>query len=154
MAEHCFWQVLDLRYYRLQGQLAPCFQAHSLILLVEKKILIITPILAPIFMFGFISTVGWIQTLFLVLTGFVVFASGPVFMALVLNVSKTNHAFLNSLNMTINFAGGSVAALFIGTLSDFTGINNTYLYATILATIAIPFTFYVPTEKRTTYDKK
>ncbi|WP_462281347.1 MFS transporter [Salinivirga cyanobacteriivorans] len=120
----------------------------------RKKIIIITTILAPIFMFGFISTAGWIQTLFLVLTGFVVFASGPVFMALVLNVSKTNHAFLNSLNMTINFAGGSVAALFIGTLSDFTGINNTYLYATILATIAIPFTFYLPNEKSTTYDKK
>lgn len=110
----------------------------------RRKIIIVTTALAPLFMYGFIQSEGILQTTFLVLTGFVIFATGPVFMALVLNVSKTNHAFLNSLNMTINFAGGSIAALFIGTLSDFSGINNTFIYTTILATFAIPFTFFLP----------
>lgn len=114
----------------------------------RKKIIIITTILTPLFMYGFIANTGWLQTVFLILTGFVVFASGPVFMALILNVSKSNHAFLNSLNMTINFAGGSLAALFIGTVSDFTGINNTFFYASLLAALAIPFTFFLPKDNK------
>jgi FSR family fosmidomycin resistance protein-like MFS transporter len=110
----------------------------------RKKIIVVTTVLAPIFMYGFLLTDGFLQTVFLILVGFVIFASGPVFMALVLNASKKNHAFMNSLNMTISFAGGSIAALFIGSLSDLVGINNTFLYATILATFAIPFTFFLP----------
>ncbi|MFO7863176.1 MAG: MFS transporter, partial [Salinivirgaceae bacterium] len=55
----------------------------------RKKIIVITTILSPLFMYGFISTTGWLQTVFLVLVGFMIFASGPVFMALVLNASKT-----------------------------------------------------------------
>ncbi len=116
----------------------------------RKKIIVITTILAPAFMYGFISTTGLLQTVFLILVGFVIFATGPVFMSLILNVSKTNHAFLNSLNMTINFAGGSLAALFIGTVSDYAGINDTFLFATILAIFAIPFSFLLPSEKSKT----
>jgi fucose permease len=68
-------------------------------------------------------------------------------MALVLNASKTNHAFMNSLYMTVSFAGGSLAALLIGGFSDWQGINDTFFYATIMAALAIPFTFMLPNEK-------
>lgn len=113
----------------------------------RKKVIIISTMLAPLFMYGFLQSTGWLQIVYLVLVGFVIFASGPVFMALVLNLSKTNSAFLISLNMTVNFAGGSLAALFIGALSDHYGINNAFYYVTLLAILAIPFTFMLPNDK-------
>jgi fucose permease len=54
---------------------------------------------------------------------------------------------MNSLYMTVSFAGGSLAALLIGGFSDWMGINDTFFYATIMAALAIPFTFMLPGEK-------
>lgn len=106
-----------------------------------KKIIILTTIMVPFFMWGFISSVGVLQIVYLILIGFAIFASGPVFLALVLKISDKYHSFINGLYMTINFASGSIAALLIGISSDSIGINNTFTYATILSIIAIPFTF-------------
>lgn len=115
----------------------------------RKKVIVISTMLSPIFMYGFLTTIGWMQITFLILVGFVIFASGPVFMALILNLSKTNSAFLISLNMTVNFAGGSLAALLIGALSDHFGINNAFFYVNIMAIFAIPFTFMLPNDYKT-----
>lgn len=102
-----------------------------------KWIVVITPFL----MFLFISLSGFWVFPALLLLGFFVLANSPIMLALVVEVDTKHHSFLNSIYMTLNFVAASGTTFLVGIVSDWTGLEQTYLIAAIASFGAVPFIF-------------
>ena len=76
---------------------------------------------------------------FLILVGLTHFATGPVLLALVQDQESDRPAFVNSVYMMIAFSIASIAALLVGKISDWIGLEKTYEYASYIAYLGIPF---------------
>ena len=92
-------------------------------------------------MFGYNHATGALNIMMLSLIGFFIFGSGPVLLAMVQEKNAERPSFTNGVYMTINFALGAIAALFVGWLSDRIGLENVFQLAPIFAMLAIPFAF-------------
>ncbi|MBN2790057.1 MAG: MFS transporter [Candidatus Delongbacteria bacterium] len=105
----------------------------------RRKTLIILSILNPILMFAFVFSSGFMIFPILVVSGFILFGSNPIILALVQERDTKNLAFLNGTYMTISFVGSSSMFLTVGFLSDILGLDTTYLITAFLSIAAIPF---------------
>lgn len=113
----------------------------------RRKTLIIIAMMTPVLMLIFVLTSGWLNMLTLILIGFFMFGSGPVLLAMVQDMSSERPSFNNGVFMTISFAFGAFATLFIGILSDFIGLEKSFMLSPIFALIAIPFAFRLKNKK-------
>ncbi len=82
---------------------------------------------------------GWVMVPLLLVSGLLIFASGPVLLALVQDSGTKRPAFLNSLFMTMNWLTGAGAVLIVGTLGDRIGLEATYRIAAVASVAAVPF---------------
>ncbi|MDA3839370.1 MAG: MFS transporter [Candidatus Delongbacteria bacterium] len=105
----------------------------------RKNILLILASLNPILMFAFIFSTGFMIFPILIASGFILFGSNPIIMALVQERDTENLSFLNGTYMTISFVGSSIMVLTVGFLSDIFGLDTTYLVTAFLSIAAIPF---------------
>lgn len=80
----------------------------------------------------------------LVLTGILIFASGPILLAVVQDTGSRRPAFLNSLYMTLNIVISGLAALAVGALGDALGLAATYRLTAALSILAVPFVLLLP----------
>jgi len=103
------------------------------------RMLTIIILVSPVLMFLFISTEGAMMFPVLLLLGFFLISSTPVLLALVMDIDSEHQAFLSGVFMFISFISSSVTALFVGILSDYIGLIDTYKVASLLAFLAIPF---------------
>ena len=110
----------------------------------RKTTLIISAIVTPVLLFVFVYQSGFVMFLILILTGFFMFATSPVLLAMVQEISSERPAFVNGIYMTINFAIGAVTIYFVGFLSDIYGLTLTYKISAIVALGAVPFVFMLP----------
>lgn len=114
----------------------------------RRNTLIIIALVTPILMLIYNFSSGWINVLILILTGFFIFGSTPVILALVQEKNAERPSFTNGIYMTINFALGALAALIVGWLSDKIGLETTFKLAPLFALLAIPFAFMFKDSKR------
>jgi FSR family fosmidomycin resistance protein-like MFS transporter len=99
---------------------------------------------SPVIMWLFIiSDKTFIIPLLLVM-GFLLFASGPITLALVQDTNTERPAFVNSIYMTINFGISSLIVLIVGILGDKIGLELTYKICTLLAFLSLPFVYILP----------
>jgi FSR family fosmidomycin resistance protein-like MFS transporter len=113
----------------------------------RRRLLMIVSIVTPILMYLFVHSTGYATFPILVIMGFFIFASSPIILAIVMDNSSDRPSFVNSMYMTINFAGTSVAALLVGYLADRIGLELTYEISAFIALGAIPFTLLLPDKK-------
>lgn len=98
-------------------------------------------LITPLLMLVFISLKGvWVFPALLLL-GFFVLANAPIMLALVLEIDNQHHSFLNSIYMTLNFVAASGTTFLVGVVSDWVGLEQTYLVAALASFGAIPFMF-------------
>lgn len=110
----------------------------------RRNMMIIATIITPILFFAFLYSSDWLQMLFLILCGLFLFATGPVFLAIV-NEYKTRHNnFVNAVFMTTTFLIGALMVLVVGVLGDIFSLETTYRVVGVLAFGAIPFAFRMP----------
>jgi FSR family fosmidomycin resistance protein-like MFS transporter len=108
----------------------------------HKNTLLITAILSPVIMWVFILTgEGMIPVL--IVLGLLLFASGPILLAIVQETNTSRPAFVNSIYMTINFGVSSIMVLFIGVLGDLVGLDITFKVCATIALFSIPFIFLI-----------
>lgn len=109
----------------------------------RRKVLLIVTIANPVLMllFTFVSGIWMIPLL--ISMGFVMFASGPVILALVQDLNTDQPAFVNGVYFTISFGIGSAAALFVGILADQIGLEAVYRWTAFLSLGAIPFVMMI-----------
>jgi len=110
----------------------------------RRTTLLITAVVSPFLMWLFIYSNSILVFPVLIVTGIIVFAQGPVLLALFQDTNTKQPAFVNSIYMTINFAVNSLMVLFVGALSDFIGMDLTFKISAILALVAIPFIYFMP----------
>ncbi len=109
----------------------------------HRNTLLITAFLSPLVMWVFIFTGKVMMFFVLIVLGLMLFASGPVMLAIVQETKSDRPAFVNSIYMTINFGVGSIMVLMIGVLGDLYGLDVTYKICATMAFLSIPFIFYL-----------
>ena len=107
----------------------------------RRKTLIILSVLNPLLMFAFIFSSGVMIFPILIVSGFILFGSNPIILALVQERDTENLSFLNGTYMTIAFVGSSIMVLVVGFLSDIFGLDTTYIITAFLSIIVIPFIY-------------
>jgi FSR family fosmidomycin resistance protein-like MFS transporter len=106
----------------------------------RKKVLIISSVLSPLFMWLFLMSNTLFVVPLLILLGVTVFAPGPVILAVV-NERKNDHpSFINGTYMMISFAISALTILFAGQMADAFGLEETFWISAIIALLSIPFT--------------
>jgi len=110
----------------------------------RRTTLVISSIITPVLMWLFTTSNTTWQLPILIITGIFLFATTPVFLAIVNELKTKHHSFINGVFMTINFALGSIVVVLMGFLSDQFGLNMIFKFAPIVAVVAIPISFLVP----------
>ncbi|MFC2119849.1 MFS transporter [Bacteroidota bacterium] len=110
----------------------------------HRNLLLITAIASPLVMLVFITSSKMMMIPLLIIMGFLLFASGPVILALVQETNTERPAFINSIYMSVNFGISSLMVLIVGILGDKIGLQLTYQICAALAFVSIPFIFILP----------
>ncbi|MBU2651935.1 MAG: MFS transporter [Bacteroidetes bacterium] len=105
--------------------------------------LMIIAIATPFFMLLFLFAAKAWSFLLLICIGLTMFSSTPILMALIQEHASERPAFMNSVYMTISFFISAFNVITIGFMSDILGMNTTFIFAGLLAFLAIPFTFFI-----------
>jgi len=105
----------------------------------RKKALLIIAILNPILMVLFIYSDGILTIPILVVTGFFLFASGPVLLALVHDHDTKHMSLVNGVYMTFSFVLSSVMVLLVGWFADRFGLVVSYKIMAVLSIGSVPF---------------
>lgn len=110
----------------------------------RRTTLLIATIISPMLMWLFMHVNSNWQFPVLILIGLFLFATGPVFLAVVNELKTEYHSFINGVYMTINLVLGSISIVLMGFLSDHFGMEIIYKISAFVALIAIPFAFKIP----------
>ncbi len=110
----------------------------------RRNMMIISTLATPILFFAFLYSSGMWQMVALIACGLFLFATGPVFLAVV-NEYKTKHNnFVNAVFMTTTFLIGALMVLLVGVLGDLLSLETTYRIVGLMAFISVPFAFRIP----------
>ena len=110
----------------------------------KRNVLLISAILSPLIMWGFLMANSYLVFPLLILEGLVLFASGPVLLAYFQDLNSNQPALINGIYMTINFVINALVVLLIGLAGDSFGLDLTYQIATFIALFAIPIIYFLP----------
>lgn len=114
----------------------------------RKRMLTFITAAAPVVLLGFLFSAGWMQYALLFVLGFLSFSESPVFMALVQDHEHEFPASANSIYMTLNFVIGSIAALMIGYMGDWFGLDKAFFVCAGIAFIGIVLVQFLPPDKK------
>ncbi len=103
------------------------------------KILFIALAAAPVTLWLFIITKGYLSFFMLLATGFTLLSTTPVMLAIIQENAGGNPSAANGLFMMVSFVTRSITVVFVGIIGDFTGLANMYLICAALGLLAIPF---------------
>jgi len=110
----------------------------------RRKTLLVSLVGAPICLFVFSLTGGWIRITVLLVTGFTLLSTTPVMLALVQEQGRDAPAAANGLFMMISFIARSAVVVVVGYIADRIGLQATYLISAAMGLIGIPFIFKLP----------
>ena len=119
----------------------------------RKNSLLVIAIMNPILMWLFVKFNGVLIVPILIVTGFFLFASGPVMLALVHDHDTEHMSFINGIYMTISFILGSIMVLFVGLAADKFGLDLTYKIAAFVALGSIPFVLSLKPDNKNNTEK-
>jgi FSR family fosmidomycin resistance protein-like MFS transporter len=107
----------------------------------SRMALIVITIVNPLLMLLFMHVSGWLVIPVLIVSGFFLFAAGPVLLAVVQQNSRGNASFINGVYMTTNFVISSLMVLLVGACADSMGLEATFRLTAFIALGSIPFAF-------------
>ena len=110
----------------------------------RRKTLFFSLLGAPLFLFVFILSGGWLRVAALIATGFTLLSTTPVMLALVQENAGQAPAAANGFFMMINFIARSAVVVIVGFIADRIGLNATYLIGAAMGLIGIPFVLMLP----------
>jgi FSR family fosmidomycin resistance protein-like MFS transporter len=110
----------------------------------RRKTLLASLLGAPLFLFLFTLTGGWLRVAALLVVGFTLLSTTPVMLALVQENARHSPAAANGLFMMISFLARSAVVVVVGFIADRIGLNATYLISAAMGLIGIPFVLRLP----------
>ena len=109
----------------------------------RKMTLLVISAVSPFLMWLFIVLNGRFVIPVLIVTGFFLFASSPVLLALVHDIDSKRMSFINGVYMTLNFTLNSLMVLIVGFAADRIGLDLTYKISAMAAAVSIPFVIFM-----------
>jgi len=110
----------------------------------RRKTLLVSLMGAPLFLFLFALTGGWLRLAALLVVGFTLLSTTPVMLALVQENAGHSPAAANGLFMMISFIARSAVVVVVGFIADRIGLNAAYLISAAMGLIGIPFVLMLP----------
>lgn len=110
----------------------------------RKLILILSTVLATVFMLVFLNIGDWARVLTLLALGFTALSATPVMLAIVQDHMPENRAVGNGLFMSINFLMQLLAVLSVGAMGDHFGLRTAFTWSAFLALLAVPPILLLP----------
>lgn len=104
----------------------------------RKFILVTSALLSTCFLLIFLNVQSWVQTVALLLLGFVNLSTTPVLLAIVQEQLPNNRAVGNGLFMSINFLALLLTTLGVGLLGDNFGLRAAFTWSAIISLLSIP----------------
>ncbi|NOY99185.1 MAG: MFS transporter [Chloroflexi bacterium] len=112
----------------------------------RKSVLLFVTVIAPLLMFAFLNTLGWLRIPILMLLGFTSLSTGPVFLALIQDHFPNNRAVGNGLFLSMSFLLRSLAMLLVGMAGDAVGLQAAFFWSAMLSLLAIPGILILPAD--------
>lgn len=109
----------------------------------RKMTLLVISAVSPFLMWLFSALNGRFVIPVLAVTGFFLFASSPVLLALVHDIESKRMSFINGVYMTLNFTLNSLMVLIVGFAADRMGLDLTYKISALAAAVSIPFVIFM-----------
>ena len=119
----------------------------------RRRMLVISFITTPIFMFLFIFSKGIFQVPLLIFLGFFGISITPVIMAIVLENFPDNRSFANGVYMAFNFVLLATATLLVGKIADLISLRFTFIISASLILCGLPFIRFLPKSNKSKQDK-
>jgi FSR family fosmidomycin resistance protein-like MFS transporter len=113
----------------------------------RRKVLLISLIGAPLTLFLFTWSGGWVRVTALMSTGFLLLSTTPVMLAMVQENAKTSPAAANGIFMMMSFIARSAVVVLVGWWGDLFGLRETYYISAAAGLVGIPFIFFLSEKK-------
>jgi FSR family fosmidomycin resistance protein-like MFS transporter len=110
----------------------------------RRKTLLVSLLGAPLFLFLFALTGGWLRVAALLVVGFTLLSTTPVMLALVQETARHSPAAANGLFMMTSFMARSAVVVVVGIIADRIGLNAAYLISAAMGLVGIPFVLMLP----------
>lgn len=110
----------------------------------RKNILFLAALISPFLVVGFLNSSGWLQIIFLILSGLLSLSAQPVMLALVQDHLPRHRSVANGFFMAFSFLFQSASALLIGVISDSTGLRPAFTYIILISLISVPLILLLP----------
>jgi len=104
--------------------------------------LALTPVFMLLFLYLVVNQLSVVPVLLIL--GFVVLSLNPVLMAIIQEHFAENRAFANGIFMAMTFVLRSAVVMLLGAVGDWFGLRNTFLMASLVVFLGIPFVFFIP----------
>lgn len=114
----------------------------------RKPVLFSSFLLTPAFLFLFVHASSWMRIPLLMLLGFSSLAMTPVLMAWVQESFPQYRSLANGMYMAINFVLRSGIAIVLGWMGDTIGLQTTYVIASGVMLVGLPFILLLPEPAR------
>ncbi len=113
----------------------------------RRKVLVIALLGAPLSMFLFIFTGGFLRYFMLLFTGFTLLSTTPVMLAMIQENAGKNPAAANGLFMMVSFIARSAIVVVVGIIGDHIGLHATYCISAGMGLLGIPFIFLIKSRR-------
>ena len=148
--ESIWWAGISLSVFQFAGAMGTLGAGFISDKIGRKNTLLISALLSPLLMWAFIhANAFWLWPI-LIVTGLLLFAQGPVLLALFQETNTDRPAFVNGIYMSINFVINSLMILLVGVSGDYLGLDLTYQISALLAILSIPFVYFLPNLEKET----
>lgn len=110
----------------------------------RKRVLATMTVVAPLAMFLFLGSRGWLQFPLLLLLGFTVMSGTPVIMALVQESYPQGRALANGVYMALNFLLTAIVTIALGALGDLIGLRAAFAAGAFIFLAGLPLIWLLP----------
>lgn len=110
----------------------------------RRRILFLSMITASVFIFVFLATSGWLQFPLLLILGFSVLSTTPVFLAIMQESFPENRAFAIGVFFALSFALRSMIVVALGALSDAYGMPAAFTLSGVVSLLGLPLILLLP----------
>jgi FSR family fosmidomycin resistance protein-like MFS transporter len=110
----------------------------------RRRVLFISMLVASATIFVFLAAGGWAQFLLLIVLGFSVLSTAPVFLAMVQEGFPDNRALATGSFMALSFIIRSVVVVMLGVLADRNGMRSAFVVSGLISLAGLPLLLLLP----------
>lgn len=110
----------------------------------RRRVLFVSMAVASVMIFVFLGAAGWIQFLLLIVMGFTVLSTTPVFLAMMQEAFPDNRALATGTFMALSFIIRSAVVVVLGMVADQRGMRSAFVVSGVVSLLGLPFIMFLP----------